>query len=102
MRLNYMSGEGQILTSVSVNRLTKKVKIVNYTEKITDRALGVKEDVTYQDVVVFFEKEDVPTEPVRSAGYPGCHGAEKNDPYLMCRKLQGRRISGAMPYINRN
>lgn len=91
MRFNYMSGDGQILTSVTINRLTKKVKVVNYTEEIVDRAFGVKENVTYQDVVDFFEKRTFPRNRSDLQDILDAMGLKKYDPYLMCRKLQGRR-----------
>lgn len=91
MKFNYMDKDGKILTSVSVNNLTKHVKIVNYTDDVMDRAFGVKENVTCQDVMDFFEKRTFPRNRADLPDILDSLGLKRYDPYLMCRKLQGRR-----------
>jgi len=90
MKFNYMSSDGKILTSVSINNHTKKVRITNYTDEIMDRAFGVKENVTYQDVMDFFEGRTFPRNRADLQDILDCFGLKKYDPYLMCEKLQGK------------
>lgn len=90
MKFNYMDKDGNILTSVIVNNFTKKVKIVNYTNDIMDRAFGVKEKVTYEDVMDFFKDRTFPRNRADLQDILDYLGLKKYDPYLMCKKLAGK------------
>ena len=90
MKFNFMDGNDQIITAVSVNPLTKKVKIKNYTDDIMDRAFGVNENPTYQDVLDFFESRTFPRNRVSIDDILKSMGLKEYDPYKMCKKLQGR------------
>lgn len=90
MKFNYMSHDGKILTSVTVNNITKKVKIQNYTDDITDRAFGIKTKVDYDDVICFFERRTFPRNRVDIQDILTVMGLKKYNPYLMCKKLYGK------------
>lgn len=89
MKFNYMNQDGNILTSVSVNNLTKKVKFQNYTDDITDRAFGVKTEVNYEDVIHFFEQRCVPENRTDIRDILKLLNLEKYDPYLLCKYSKG-------------
>lgn len=88
MKFNYMDKDGNVLTSVTVNNFTKKVKIVDYTNDIMDRAFGVKEKVTYADVMDFFEDRTFPRNRADLQNILDCLGLKKYDPYSMCKKIK--------------
>ena len=85
-----MNEENQIMTSVYINPITKKVKIKNFTDDIMDRAFGVNEKPTYEDVLKFFESRTFPRNRVSINDILESMGLKEYDPYLMCKKLQGR------------
>lgn len=91
MRFDFMGGDGRILTKVSVNPLTKKVRFTNFTDDPIDRAFGVKESATYQDVLDFFERRTFARNRSDIDGILNAMGLKEYDPYKMCRKLEGRR-----------
>lgn len=90
MKFNFMDGNNQIITSVYVNPLTKKVKIKNYSDDIVDRAFGVNENPTYHDVLDFLESRTFPRNRTNINDILKDMGLNKYDPYLMCKKLNGR------------
>lgn len=90
MKFNYMNENDEIITSVYVNPITKKVKIKNYTDDIVDRAFGVNEKPNYQDVLDFFESRTFPRNRVDIDDIIKEFSLIEYNPYLMCKKLQGR------------
>lgn len=89
MKFNYMSHNGKILTSVTVNNITKKVKIQNYTDDITDRAFGIKTKVDYDDVICFFEHRCIPKERSDIQDILELMNLTKYDPYVICKFNKG-------------
>ena len=90
MKFNFMNDENQVMTSVSVNPITKKVKIKNFTDDIMDRAFGINEKPTYEDVLKFFESRAFPRNYAGIDDVLEGMNLKTYDPYLMCKKLQGR------------
>ena len=91
MKFNFMDGNNQIITSVYINPITKKVKIKNFTDDIIYRAFGVNENPTYQDVLDFLESRTFPRNRTNIEDILKDMGLKCYDPYLMCKKLQGRK-----------
>ena len=92
MKFNYMGQDGKILTSVRVNNLTKRVTIKNHTDNIYDCAFGVKTRVTYDDVMMFFERRCIPRDRANIKDILELLGMEKYDPYIICKKMEGRFV----------
>ena len=90
MKFNYMNENDEIITSVYVNPITKKVKIKNYTDDIVDLAFGVNEKPNYQDVLDFFESRCVPRDRKSINDILELLGLKEYDPYLICKFNHGR------------
>ena len=56
MKFDYLDENNNILTTVSVNPITKKIKFKNYVDDPILCVFGVKgeDEVTYDDLMYFF------------------------------------------------
>ena len=90
MKFNYMGPNNEILTSVSVNKLTKKVTFKNYTNDPMDCVFGIQKTATYDDVMYFFERRTFPKNRVGIEDILEYMGLKKYDPYRMCKFLKGK------------
>ena len=91
MHFKYIGPDEEVFTEVFVNRLTKKVKVINYTDDFLDRAFGVKEDVTYQDVMEFFESRTFPRRRGDINEILKVIGLKEYNAYKMCKILGGKK-----------
>lgn len=90
MRLNFKKSDGTVLTEIKVNPVTKKVKIVNYTDNVFCRAFGANENPTYADVIHFLEKRTVPKNRGDIKEILEEVGLKEYDPYFLCKFFGGR------------
>lgn len=89
MKFNYMGPNNEILTSVSVNKLTKKVTFKNYTNDPMDCVFGIQKTATYDDLVKFFEGRCISKERSDIKDILDLLGLKKYDPYQICKKSKG-------------
>lgn len=54
MKLEYKNGD-KLCTTITVDLGSKKVDIINFTDKPLDRAFGINEKPTYADFMEFVE-----------------------------------------------
>lgn len=90
MRFNYRGRNGELFTEVYVNPLTKKVKVINHTDDFIDKAFGNNDDVTYADVLDFFESRTFPRNRENIDEILGQMGLSCYDPYRMCLVTKGK------------
>lgn len=90
MRFNYRNEDGELLTEVSVNPLTKKVRIINHTDDFLDRAFGVNETPDYNDVLRFLESRTFPRNRYGIKDILREMGLSQYDPIKMCQYTNGR------------
>lgn len=90
MRFNYRNEDGELLTEVSVNPLTKKVRIINHTDDFLDRAFGVNETPDYNDVLRFLESRTVPHNRADIRNILHELGMKTYDPIALCKYFGGR------------
>ena len=90
MHFKYIGPDEEVFTEVFVNRLTKKVKVINYTDDFLDRAFGVKEDVTYQDIMEFFESRTLPRRRHDIDKILDALNMKEYDPYKLCKFFGGK------------
>jgi len=98
MRFTFREEDGTPITKVHVNPLTKKVSFKNYKEYFLDKAFGVKEDVTYNDVLYFLEKRTVPRNREDINEILTELHLKEYDPVALC-KFFGGRIASDNRYI---
>ena len=92
MKFNYRNWKNEILTSVCVDNRTGKITFTNYTDDVVERVFGYRteEDVIMDDLMRFFERRTYPRNRTDIKSILHAMGLEEYDPYLMCKKLQGR------------
>ena len=92
MKFNYMDRNNKILTSVRMDNKTKKITFQNYTDNIINRVFGVRKngEATYEDLMDFFKERTFPENVSDLDNVLKILGLKKYDPYLMCKKRQGR------------
>ena len=90
MRFNYRGKNDELLTSVQINPLTKKVKFKNHTDEYVKCAFGKKEKVTYDDVIDFFKRRTYQENRADLHDILKAMGLEKYDPVAMCKYSKGR------------
>lgn len=67
----------------------KDVKVVHYSDLVIFRPFGVRESVTYQDLLEFYEDRCFPRERVNCKTVLKSIGLDYYDPELICRKTHG-------------
>ena len=90
MRFTFREEDGTPITKVYVNPLTKKVTFKNYKEYFLDKAFGVKEHVTYEDVLNFLEERTVPRNRERIDLILSELHLKEYDPVALCKYFGGR------------
>jgi len=90
MKFTFREEDGRPITKVFVNPFTKKVSIKNYMEDPMDRAFGVKEKVTYDDVLDFLEDRTVPRNRERIDLILSELHLKEYDPVALCKYFGGR------------
>ena len=90
MRFNYRGKNDELLTSVYVNPLTKKVTFKNYTDEFVKCAFGKKETVTYEDVINFFKRRTYQENRADISDILKVMGLTEYDPIKMCKYTNGR------------
>ena len=90
MKFNFRGKNNELLTSVQINPITKKVTFRNYTDEFLDCAFGKKETVTYDDVIRFFKDRTYQENRTDLPDILKVIGLEKYDPIKMCKYSNGR------------
>ena len=90
MKFNYRGSNNELLTEVTVNPFTKKVTFVNHTDLVYDKAFAWKENVTYDDVLAFFEERTIPRNRDNINEILKELGMKEYDPYLLCKHFGGK------------
>lgn len=92
MKFNYMDRNDKILTSVQMDNKTKKITFQNYTDNIINCVFGVRKngEATYEDLMAFLKSRTFQENRSDLSNILKGMQLKKYDPYLMCKKLQGR------------
>ena len=90
MRFNYRGPNNELFTEVRVNSINRRVTIVNHTDNFINRAFGVKENVTYEDVMTFLESRTIPRDRGDINEILKELGMKEYDPYKLCEYFGGK------------
>lgn len=88
VRINYY--KGNCLTSVLwVDYRTNEVEVINYTDELCYRAMGINENPTIQDFNDFLEDRCFPRERDHCKEILKSLGLDYYDPYEIVKKTKG-------------
>lgn len=92
MKFDYLDENNNILTTVSVNPITKKIKFKNYVDDPILCVFGVKgeDEVTYDDLMYFFESRSFSRQRKDLPDLLEYMGLKKYDPIAICKFSKGR------------
>lgn len=90
MHFKFKDENGNLLTDVKVNPITKKVTFRNYTDDVYSCAFGVRKEVTYDEVLEFLEERTVPRNRADIKEILEELGLKRYDPYFLCRYFGGK------------
>ena len=89
MRMTLMY-QNRPCTAIDVNFLQNKIKIQNYTKDILHRAIGIKEDPTWEDFYVFLQDRCFPKTRGNVKTVLAGLGLQDYDPLQIVEKTNGR------------
>lgn len=95
MILEYMCKD-KLSTRIYVDYQKNIVKIENYTNDLLARAFGIKENPTITDFENFLESRCFPRTRDKLKWILRDLGLDYYDPYLICKKTQGRMAEDHM------
>lgn len=92
MKFDYLDENNNILTTVSVNPITKKIKFKNYVDDPILCVFGVKgeDEVTYDDLMYFFESRSFSRQRKDLPDLLEYMGLKKYDSIAICKFSKGR------------
>lgn len=92
MKFDYLDENNNILTTVSVNPITKKIKFKNYVDDPILCVFGVKDEdeVTYDDLMYFFESRSFDRSRKYLPDILKVMNLKKYDPIAICKFTKGR------------
>ena len=91
LRLIYYCGN-EISTIIDVNNVERKVKFKNYTNNVTKRAFGPKNEVEFEEYEEFLESRCIPRTRDKLKIALEEIGVPFYDPYLIIKKTEGRTV----------
>ena len=89
LRMYYMKN-GDINTLIDVDIINRKVKFINYTNNLLDRAFGPKESVTYKELEEFLESRCFPRTRDKIKIELDRLGLPFYDPLMIVEKTKGK------------
>lgn len=84
----------ELLTSIHVRG--RSVTFENHSDNVILIAFGVRESVTYEDLMEFYESRCFPRERVNAKELLHGLGLDYYDPELICRKTHGQQFDDFM------
>lgn len=90
MHFIFRDGKNNPLTEVWVSRDKRTVKYKNYTDDVLMTCFGSPGQASYEDVLGFFKERCFQKNRSNLADILKTLHMKTYDPYVMCRKLQGR------------
>lgn len=95
MLLEYYDGDN-LSTKINVDYPNNKVSIENYTDDLVSRAFGVNTHPTIKDYEEFLESRCFPRTRDKAKLLLRDMGLDCYDPYLICKKTEGRMAEDNM------
>lgn len=77
-------------TVIDVCGITRRVKIVNFTDDMVSRAFGIRENPTWEDYETFLEERCMPRSRYGIREELRDLGLDEYDPFMIVEKTQGR------------
>lgn len=84
----------ELLTSIHVRG--SSVTFENHSDEILLIAFGIRKEVTYEDLIEFYESRCFPRERVNAKALLRGLGLDYYDPELICRKTHGQQFDDFM------
>lgn len=89
MKLLYKSGD-VVTTEIYADYKTRNVSIINHTNDCLERAFGIKEDPSFEDLEEFLESRCFPRTRDRMRWHLDALGLDSYEPLEIIKKTQGK------------